>query len=38
MNTVTYREALTGIAALGFLAGWVSGAFLALWAYFTLGL
>ena len=38
MNAITYREAFAGIAAFGFIVGWLSGAFLALWAAFTLGM
>ena len=36
MNTLTYREIVTGMAAFGFAAGWIVGAFLSLWAYSTL--
>ncbi len=38
MNALPYREIVTGMAALGFAAGWLAGMFLGLWAYVTLGL
>lgn len=38
MNALPYREIVTGMAALGFAAGWLAGMFLGLWAYVTLGI
>ena len=35
---MTYKVILTGALGLGFLTGWLSGVFLALWAAFTLGM
>jgi len=35
---MTYREFLTGAVGMGFIMGWLSDAFLALWTYYTLGL
>ena len=35
---MTYREFLTGAVGMGFIMGWLSGVFLALWAAFTLGM
>lgn len=38
MNALTYWDAVTGAAAVGFCGGWLAGMFLGLWAYFSLGL
>ena len=38
MNTMTYWDVLKNATKFGFIFGWLSGTFLALWAYFTLGL
>lgn len=33
----TLRETVLGAAVFGFLGGWLTGVFLGLWAYATLG-
>lgn len=36
MNTVSYYEALAGIAACGFIGGFVFGMFLGIWTWATI--
>lgn len=38
MNALTFWEATTGAAAVGFSVGWLCGMFLGLWACVTLGM
>ena len=35
--TYSYKELVTGMAAVGFVGGWMCGMFLGLWAYVSLG-
>ncbi len=38
MTAISYKEIVAGMAAFGFIAGWITGAFMALWCYVSLGL